>query len=435
MKFSTETLAQITELLVMELERQLIEGEQVTFAELEQEMRKTLQEVGKTSIGQMLTLKDEEAHGVVLRCTCGWQGKRVSRRAAKLLSVFGWLSYRRSYYQCAACGQRWHPLDEHEGLRPGRATPGMVRLLGIAGVTVSFEEACHQIGEYLLVEVSVNTLRTETQRLGELQAQRESKWIANSQDLAYLQARERLPTQPQCIYGSIDGAFVPLEQGWKEEKTISWYRAGHRYGSSEQRAVDIHYYTSLEEAQAFGELVWATGVHHQVDKAKETVFVCDGATWIWNLVEHYFPEAIQIVDWYHACQYLYPVAEALFGTENPTAQDWIQEMKDLLWEGDVAAVISICQSLLNDTQAGKPAQSAVTYYTNNQHRMNYAYFRNQGYFIGSGTVESACKQIVSLRLKRSGARWTPAGASSVAKARAAWLSHQWDDLTILPLAV
>jgi hypothetical protein len=66
--------------------------------------------------------------------------------------------------------------------------------------------------------------------------------------------------------------------------------------------------------------------------------------------------------------------------------------------------------------------------------MDYAYFRAQGYFIGSGTVESACKQIVALRLKRAGARWAKACASAVAKARAAWLSHQWGDLDQLPLA-
>jgi hypothetical protein len=67
--------------------------------------------------------------------------------------------------------------------------------------------------------------------------------------------------------------------------------------------------------------------------------------------------------------------------------------------------------------------------------MDYAAFREQGFFIGSGTVESACKQIVSMRMKRSGAQWSKTGASATAKARAAWLSNQWDDLLALPLAV
>ena len=68
----------------------------------------------------------------------------------------------------------------------------------------------------------------------------------------------------------------------------------------------------------------------------------------------------------------------------------------------------------------------ITYYTHNEKRMDYAHFRQQGYLIGSGTIESACKQIAAARLKCSGARWTLAGVIATAKARAAWLSKTWD---------
>ena len=70
--------------------------------------------------------------------------------------------------------------------------------------------------------------------------------------------------------------------------------------------------------------------------------------------------------------------------------------------------------------------------------MNYTTLRAHGYFIGSGTVESAGKQIAGLRLKRAGARWTEPGAISTAKARAAWLSGSWETMVAqraaLPLA-
>ncbi len=87
--------------------------------------------------------------------------------------------------------------------------------------------------------------------------------------------------------------------------------------------------------------------------------------------------------------------------------------------------------------AAEAAQRAVSYYTNNQQRMDYAVYRQKGYWIGSGTVESGCKQIASARLKISGARWTTCGAVATAKARAAWLSHGdgFDTLARLPLAV
>jgi hypothetical protein len=172
-------------------------------------------------------------------------------------------------------------------------------------------------------------------------------------------------------------------------------------------------------------------VEHQADRAEELVFVCDGAAWIWKLIEHYFPQAVQIVDWYHACQYLYPVAEALFDTPEQQGE-WVEEMKAFLWEGEVEVVIQTCQKLL--AKVGPPAQRLMTYYSNNQERMRYAVFRQADYVIGSGTVESGCKQVVSLRLKRPGATWSLAGASATAKARAAWLSGSWDALCALPLA-
>ena len=69
------------------------------------------------------------------------------------------------------------------------------------------------------------------------------------------------------MYGSIDGAFVPLEAEWKEAKTVSWYQVGSRYGKDELHAKEIAYYTSLEPAETFGDLLWGTGVHHQADRS------------------------------------------------------------------------------------------------------------------------------------------------------------------------
>jgi hypothetical protein len=383
-------------------------------------------------MGAMLSILDEHSYQVEEICTCQQVGKRLSRREAQLLSVFGKVIYRRSYYHCAGCGRRWVPLDECYDLRPGRATSEMTSLLGLAGVTVSFEEARRQIQYYLQVEVSANTIRRETQELGERQAEREQAWIQQSQQEGYLQQREREPHRPARVYGSIDGAFVPIEKEWKEAKTVSWYQVGARYGRCELHAVDIHYYTSLKEAASFGELLWGTAVQHRADQAQELVFVCDGAPWIWKLVEHYFPQAVQFVDWYHACQYLYPVAEALFSAQDQQ-EDWVAAMKEHLWAGDVEAVLQTCQAISGS--AGPPAHKLITYFTNNAARMRYADFRQHGYFIGSGTVESGCKQIISMRLKRAGATWSRSGGSLTAKARTAWLSGAWDTLTHLPLAV
>jgi hypothetical protein len=328
MKFSTETLTRITAMLIADFERQL-EGSTIPVEELEPGLREALQSIGQGSLGQMLSMKDQQSYGVGHECSCGEQGRRVSRRAAQILSVFGWREYRRSYYACAHCYRRWYALDEEAKLRAGSVSCGMNRLLGIAGVTVSFEEAQRQVREYRLVDVSINTIRAETQRIGAMQSQREKEGLSQSQDLDHLQFREREPANLERVYGSLDGAFVPLAEGWKEEKTVCWYKAGRRYGSQEMRALDIHYYTSLQEASTFGELVGATGLHHRVDQAKELSFVCDAAVWIWKIIEHYFPDAVQIVDWYHACQRLYSVADMLVECTEQERLAWIEHVKDL----------------------------------------------------------------------------------------------------------
>jgi len=67
---------------------------------------------------------------------------------------------------------------------------------------------------------------------------------------------------------------------WKEAKTVSWYQVDSRCGKEELHAKEIAYYTSLEPVETFGELLWGTGVHHQVDRSSELIFVSDGATWI-----------------------------------------------------------------------------------------------------------------------------------------------------------
>ena len=290
MKLSTETIEKIEQLIVADFAQQL-GTEEIKVGELERAIRNSLQEIGRNSYGEMLSVLDQHQHKVDAECECGLQGKRVSQREAQVLSVFGWSTYRRSYYRCH-CGHRWYALDDEQSLRAGQATDVMSGLLGLAGITVSFEEASRQIQQYLQVQVCANTIRQETQWIGEKQAGREQTWIERSQDIEYLQERERYPAGPKRMYGSIDGAFVPLEEEWKEAKTVSWYQVGHRYGNESLHAQDLAYYTNLEPAESFGELLWGTGVYHQADRADELIFVCDGAPWIWKLVERYFPNAV-----------------------------------------------------------------------------------------------------------------------------------------------
>jgi hypothetical protein len=463
MEFSIETLKPIADQLA-QLCSQALEGEpDQSIRKLETDLRKNLQTIGRLALGQMLS-QAEEAPARRLACACGGELKYQRRREAQIESVFGWVAYERHYYAGCDCHVGQAPLDRRLGLQPGQVTAGLAALLALSGVELAFGRAAAFLEEVLQLRLSENTIRKETECFGQLQGAWEQERQALSQDPQHLQARLRDPTPPpERLYGSLDGAHVRIEprhqekkpaeadpspEKWREMKVGGWYqvepvpasRRTRRHdrktdiGSQALRTIEMQYFCEIGEAETFGELLWASACQRRADLAQELVFVCDGARGIWRLVEHYFPEATQIVDWFHAEERLEKVAqEALSGVP---AAAWLEKVRTYLWEGDLERVIRSCQALAS----GSPcAEAAATYFSNNAKRMNYAYFREQGYMIGSGPIESACKQIVSQRLKCAGAQWQVPGANHTAKARAAWLSGTWHQLCALrdqlPLAV
>jgi len=433
----------------------------LTIADVETGLRELLRQVG----GQALSLFLSSVLGTPaaeMPCECGDTLHYQRRRPATITTVFGKITYERAYYAGCRCGHGKAPLDEAYGLEPGAMSSGLAALLGLAGIEFGFDESRAWLQAFLLFDVSENTVRSETQTLGALQAERETGWMEQSQDEDYLQARLRdAAPVPTRLYGSLDAAKVRIEprpkagkkpekqDDWRDLKVGCWYEAEpvptpqrslrqrDKFAREQAvfRAKNMRYYCDILEAEEFGKLLWGTGCTLKADLVPELVFVCDGAVWIWNLVALHYPHAVQIVDWYHAEDRLKRVAHAAFSSE-PDRQAWLEPVTTHLWDGQVEAVMRACQALARGCEE---AQHAVTYFTNNAHRMRYAQFRAAGYLIGSGTVESGCKQIVTQRLKRPGAQWMVDGAVHTAKARAAWLSGDWETLcaqrAALPLAV
>ncbi|MBK6646375.1 MAG: hypothetical protein IPG44_11635 [Anaerolineales bacterium] len=121
--------------------------------------------------------------------------------------MFGWITYRRSYYGCAHCHRYWYVLDEEENLRAGSASAVMSRLLGVAGVTVSFEEAQRHIQEYLRVDVSINTIRAETNGLEICKPNRKNNGRQQVRICPTSNSEKEAVVRPKRLYGSLDGAL------------------------------------------------------------------------------------------------------------------------------------------------------------------------------------------------------------------------------------
>jgi len=464
MDYSTDTVGEIAKqvagLMQAAMGKQRESNQAINIRDIETTLRQVLREVGAEALAQVLSASPEPPMPR-LTCPCGGKLKYQRRRAAKVISVFGRVTYERDYYAGCQCGKGYAPLDECYGLQPGKVTAGLAALVGLAGVEFSFEHSQTWLEEFLLFEISENTVRSETETLGALALADDLAQSQLSQNEAYLQKRLRETVSlPARMYGSIDAAKVRVEprkpaekqqekEAWRDLKVGCWYETeavspkrctGRERPKQEREAViyrakNIRYYCDIAEASEFGKLMWGQGCREQADVARELIFVCDGATWIWKLVEQYYPHAVQIVDWFHAEERLERVAQDAFPSR-AMREAWFKETQSCLWDGQVAEVIQRCDRLAPKCVE---AQHAVTYFTHNEARMRYDKFRAAGYLIGSGTVESGCKQIVTERLKRSGAQWLVAGAVKTAKARAVWLSGRWEALCArrdaLPLAI
>ena len=430
-------ITEITELVVDLVKSQL--NEAVTLTAIEQTTRNVLQEIGRQTVEMSLKTMNHPYPDPSIECECGAEAAYIRQRNARLHTIFGKLNVTRAYYLCSACHHGSCPLDTELGLRPNRLSAELSRLVAMTGVQLPFGTGRDLFEALTLVSVSDQAMAKATQRVGELVAMEEELSQEKAKDVAFLLEREQEGRHPVRLYGAIDAAKVHIrddaEHRWRDLKSGAWFEAAGQPPTSPDgewsiQAKNINYYTDICPASEFGNLFWSSGVAHDAQLARELVMLGDGADWIWNLVAEHFPKSVQILDWFHASEHLMPVAQAAFTTQVEQS-DWVSRMKQLMWEGRIEELIATCDELAV-VCSHDVIRTTANYFEKHQERMQYAYFQKQGYQIGSGTIESAAKQIGMMRMKVPGAIWNVANARKVAKARAAYLSDQWHSL---PLAV
>jgi hypothetical protein len=188
------------------------------------------------------------------------------------------------------------------------------------------------------------------------------------------------------------------------------------------RDTDSTTYTgTMGDCRASGELLRAEALRRGLAMAKVVVFIGDGAAWIWENARIFFPGSIQILDFYHAVEHLGLLAMALLGENEDAARQqraWASELKDTDASGLIQQALRMLEA--NPQLEGERfevARREIAYFTTHAERTRYGYFRQQGYFIGSGVVEAGCKSVIGRRLKQSGMFWSLPGAENILQMR------------------
>ena len=174
----------------------------------------------------------------------------------------------------------------------------------------------------------------------------------------------------------------------------------------------------------------------QLDDDVVRILLNDGAKGLWSYVDGnpQFDHYEKLIDFHHACEHLSRAAEALFGKSSKTGEQWYDKYRSQLQEHTDGAerVIRSIDYYMKKLSLGQSRQADVLkeqrYFKNNKHRMEYARFLKNGWPIGSGPVEAACKSVVKTRLCRSGMRWSRTGGQHILSLRTLVKSDRWDAL-------
>ena len=238
--------------------------------------------------------------------------------------------------------------------------------------------------------------------------------------------RTLTPVKPnEVLYTQADGSMVlTREEGWKEVKIGRFFKssdcihAGSKQGWISNSQYVAHLGTSKEFTGTMDNLLESFG---KLDS--RLIFISDGATWIKNWIEDAFPNALAILDYYHACEHLHQFSSSIF-KQKDAEQKWTDKQKELLLKSQVSVVIKNIKKLAGIEN--KDAENLIAYYKANEDRMDYQRYQQIGCgLIGSGAIESAHRTVIQKRMKLSGQRWTKRGAQNMLNLRVMNKNQQW----------
>jgi hypothetical protein len=326
--------------------------------------------------------------------------------------------------------QRWG-LTPHQQLSPALED----KLAYFATVTGSYAAAA-QLAAKVGCPVEDSTIQVLVQRLG---AKAEAQTQVRLEETPLEKSPTRAPTALAVLM--VDGFQVRFRGlGWGRRKTaearVEWHEAKLGVFYRHEQAVRGERGQLLEkvvvswqgEGLELGRRLHWEALCGGLGRARDVLAVADGAPWIWNVVEDRWGEAHQLLDFYHASQHLWSLGEALHPKDEAARRAWVERGLHQLRHGKEKTVLRQIAALPRRRgEAGKGVRREQNYFAAQADRMNYQAMADRGWPIGSGAVESACRQR-QCRRKRPGQFWTSSGLRHLDALEEARDNGHWEEL-------
>lgn len=337
------------------------------------------------------------------------------------ISLFGPITINRAYYYNKEKKIGFYPIEKNNSFLKDVCLPEVKELICYTSAIEPYAQTKEILNNLSGINVSEFEIQKVTKRIG-------NKLVLKEDDsMLHLPKNEEPKKKIEKMVISMDGAMINTFEGWKEVKSGVIYE----FGKESTKAKNKTYISRIEDCDNFSKRIKYEARRRNYLKAKDLIVIGDGARWIWDIAEKEFSTAQNIVDWYHAKKHLCRICDLLYLNNIDKKKEMEEKLEKELYNGDIDKFIDIIDEnkidsdILSRVDDLISLQTEIDYFLKNRNKMQYKYFEEKGYPIGSGIIEAACKQLVQIRVKRNGMKWKKEGSHAILQLRCHYLGKRW----------